>query len=169
MICPPLRVLELPSCADVVFDVATAEDAAWVGVFEFGKDVGGRFAEGVGHHVQASAMAHAHDRFFGAEVGGVVQYFIQKWDQYGYAFEREALGAEIAGLDYLLEEVGLGETFQNLLLVRLRCRLFHALLDPFPFGGVGKMHELDRNASAVIALGLFGILAFEIQFGNGLG
>ena len=113
--------------------------------------------------------AHAHHRFFGAEVGGVVEYFIQKRDQHGDPFEREALGAEIAGLDYLLKEVGLGETFQNLLLIRYRGWLFHALLDPFPFGCVGEVHELHRNASAVIALGLFGVLAFEIQFGNGLG
>ena len=33
----------------------------------------------------------------------------------------------------------------------------------------GMMHELDPDASAVIALGLVGILAIKIQFGNGFG
>ena len=106
--------MELAGGADVIFHVATAEDAARIGIFELGKDVGGRFAEGVRHHVQASTMAHAHDGFFGAKVGSVVEHFIQKRDQDGDPFEREALGAEIARLDYLLEEVSLGETFQNL-------------------------------------------------------
>ena len=113
-------------------------------------------------------MAHAQDRFFSAKIGGAVQHFIQKWDQDGDPFQGEALGAEIPGLDDLLEEVRLGETFQNLTLVRQGRRLFHALLDPLAFGGVGEVHELDRDAAAVIAAGFFGVLAFEIQFRDGL-
>ena len=161
--------MKLAGSADVVFHVAAAQDAARVGIFELGKDVGGRLTEGVRHHVQASAMAHPHDGLLRAKVGGVVQNLVQKGNQDGDAFEREALGAEIARLDHLLEEVGLGQPFQNLALVRHRRRLLHALLDPFPPGRVGKMHELDPDASAVIALGLVGFLALEVQFGNGFG
>ena len=99
---------ELAGGADVIFHVASAQDAARVRIFELGKDIGGGFTEGVRHHVQASAMAHAHHGLLCAIVGGVVQHFIQKGNQDGDTFEREALGAEIARLNHLLEEIGLG-------------------------------------------------------------
>ena len=47
--------------AHVVFHVAGAENAARVNVFESGEDFLGWPLGDVGDHVQASAMAHAHD------------------------------------------------------------------------------------------------------------
>ena len=35
--------------------------------------------------------------------------------------------------------------------------------------GVGNMHELHPDASAVVALGLVGIFAIKVEFGNGFG
>ena len=49
----------LAGCADVVLHVAAAHGAARIDVLELGEDLGGRAADGVGHHVQAAAMAHA--------------------------------------------------------------------------------------------------------------
>ncbi len=99
-------------------------------------------------------------------ISGAVQNLVKKGNQHGDAFQRETLGAEIARLNHLLEEIGLDQAFENLALVRRRRRLLHALLDPFPPGCVGKMHELDPDASAVIALGFLGSLAIEVQFRN---
>ena len=92
--------------AHVVLHVAAAEDAARVDVFEAGEDFLRRTLREVGHDVEAAAMAHAHDEFDGAERGGGVEHLIKERDQGGDAFEREALGAEVARLDDLLEDVG---------------------------------------------------------------
>ena len=95
--------------ADVVFDVAAAEDAARVDIFKFREDLGRQAADGVGHDVETPAVAHAEDGA-GDSVGGAgVEHLIEKGDEDGEAFEREALGAEVAGLDDLLEEVGADE------------------------------------------------------------
>ena len=106
----------------VVLHVAAAEDAARVDVFELGEDVGGGFAEGVDHHVEASAMAHAQDGALRAELGGAVEQLVEEGDEGGDAFQREALGAEIARLDDLLEEVGAGEEVEDRLRIGLRGR-----------------------------------------------
>ena len=79
----------------MVLDVTAPQDAAWVGIFELGKDVGGRLADGVGHHVQASAMAHPDHGLLCPEAAGVVQDLVEKGDEDSDAFERETLGAEI--------------------------------------------------------------------------
>ena len=99
--------------SDVVLHVAAAENAAGIDVFEFGEDVGGGFAEGVDHDAEAAAMAHAHDGALGAELGGTVEQLVEEGNEGGDAFEGEALGAEVAGLDDLLEEVGAGEEVED--------------------------------------------------------
>ncbi len=52
---------EVARGADVVFDVASAEGAAGVDVFEPGEDVAGGAADGVDHDVEAAAVAHGED------------------------------------------------------------------------------------------------------------
>ena len=114
--------------AHVVLDVAAAEDGARVDVFELGEDLGGRAADGVGHDVEAAAVAHGEDGARDAVVGGGGEELIEKRDEDGEAFEREALGAEVALLDDLLEEVGADEVGEDALLVmgvgRLRALRF---------------------------------------------
>ena len=68
------------------------------------------------HHVQASAVAHAHDGLLGAKFGGAVQHFVEKWNERGDAFERKPLGAEITRLNDLLEDIGLREQIEDMLL-----------------------------------------------------
>ena len=52
-----------------------------------------------------------------AELGGGGEELVEERDEDGEAFEREALGAEIALLDDLLEEVGADEVGEDALLV----------------------------------------------------
>ena len=63
----PLGERVLAGGAHVVLDVAAAEDAARVDVFELGEDLGGRAADGVGHDVEAAAMRHGDDGACDAE------------------------------------------------------------------------------------------------------
>ena len=93
----------------VVFDVASAEGGAWVDVFELGEDLFGGAADGVGHDVEAAAVAHGEDGLGDAVGGALGEDGVEEGDEGGEAFEGEALGAEVAGLDDLLEEVGAEE------------------------------------------------------------
>ena len=105
--------------AHVVLHVATAEGAAWVDVFKLGKDLGGGAADGVAHDVEAAAMRHGNEGAGDSGVGGCCEDLIEKWDEDGEAFEGEALGAEVALLDDLLEEIGADELGEDVLLIGL--------------------------------------------------
>src|ERR1700761_9239382 len=87
---------KLPGCAYVILHVAAPQDAAWVRIFELGKDGDGGLTESVRHHVQAPTMAHAHHGFFRPMLSSVVQHFIQEWNEDGDALEGKTLGAELA-------------------------------------------------------------------------
>ena len=52
-----------------------------------------------------------------AVLGGVVEHLVEEGEERLEPFEREALGAEIAGLDDLLEELGADEVVEDALLV----------------------------------------------------
>ncbi len=144
----------------VVLDVASAENAAGVDVFKLGEDLGGRAADGVGHDVEAAAMRHGYDgaRYSGGGGGG--EDLVEEWDEDGEAFEGEALGAEVALLDDLLEEVGSDEFCEDVGLVRFGGGALDLVLDPLALLEVGDVHELDGEVSAVVAAGLGGDVAF---------
>ena len=66
-------------------------------------------------------MAHGDHRLLGAVLGSGVQDCVEQRDQRRFAFEREALGAEIARLDHLLEEIGADQQAREFaLLIRRR-------------------------------------------------
>src|SRR5450432_3794208 len=97
---------ELPRRAHVILDITAAKDAAWIDIFEFRKDICRGLTEGVDHYVQAPAMAHAYYGLHRAKIGRMVQNLVEEWNQYRDTFKREALGAQIAGLNDLLEKIG---------------------------------------------------------------
>ncbi len=164
---------EIAGGADVVFDVATAEGAAGIDVFELGEDVAGGAADGVDHDVEAAAVAHGEDGAADAEVGGGGEELVEEGDEDGEAFEGEALGAEVALLNDLLEEVGADEGGEDAGGgdggggVR-----FEALLDPGALFGRGDVHELGANGGAVDAAcgeGVGGVVVGKVGYGEGLG
>ena len=65
----------------------------------------------VRHHVQAAAMAHAHHELFGA-VPTAASGSRPAAESAGLAFQRKALGSEIARLQHLLEDFGLDQPRQ---------------------------------------------------------
>ena len=125
---------------------------------------GGRLRD-VSDHVQASAMAHAHDEFDGAALAGGIENFVHQRDQRGDAFERKALAAEIALLHDLLEDVGADEEVEDALLDFFRNfetlrRRFHLLVDPAAALGRVDVVDLDTDGAGVDGAGFAGVLAF---------
>ena len=154
----------------MVLDVAAAEDAARVDVFELGEDLGGGAADGVGHDVEAAAMAHGDDGAVDAGWSCGGEDLVEEWDEDGEAFEREALGAEVALLDDLLEEIGADELGEDVVLVGFGCGAFDLLLQPLALFGIGDVHELDGEVAAVVGARFGGDVAFGGRGdGEGLG
>ena len=111
----------------MIFHVAAAEHAARIDIFKSGENFFGRALGDVDDHVEASAMAHAHDQFMRAVLAGGVENLIDQRNQRGHAFEREALVAEIALLQHLLEDVGADQQIEDALLIDGGRSAFHAL------------------------------------------
>ncbi len=154
----------------VVLDVAAAKDAAWVDVFELGEDLGGGAADGVGHDVEAAAMRHGEDRAGDARCRCGSEDLIEERDEDGEAFEGEALGAEIALLDDLLEEVGADELRQDVWLIRLGRGALDLLLQPLALLERRDVHVLDGEVAAVVGAGFGGDVALgDVGDGEGFG
>jgi hypothetical protein len=100
--------------------------------------------------------------------GGAVQDFIYQRQQGCVAFEGEALGAQVALLHYLLEDVRANQQFQNVLLVHGHGLRFHAFLDPPPAFDLCDVHELDAHRSAVDIACLAGEFTVGLQLWNRL-
>ena len=103
-----------------------------------------------------------------AEFGGAVEQLVEEGDEGGDAFEREALGAEIARLDDLLEDVGAGEQIAGCAAGRRQAEPdFEALRDPLAAFAVGDVHELRADGAGVEAAGLGGEFVVEVELGKG--
>jgi len=155
----------LSGCAHVVFHVAAAEDAARVDVLEAGEDLAGRAPDGVGHDVEAAAVAHRKHRGVDAERGAGREDAVEEGNQDGEAFKREALGAEVARLNGLLEEVGANEAGEDVRLIGCGRRLLHLLLEPLALGQIWDVHELEGDGAGVDGARL----GCELAFGRGRG
>ena len=147
--------------AHVILHVAGAENAARVDIFKSGKDFFGGTLGHVRDHVQAAAMAHAHDQFASAQTRAGVEKLVHQRNQRGDAFQRKALAAEIALLHDLLEDVGADEQIKNarFLVLDLRRLRFHALVNPAAALGRVDVIDLDADGGGVDGAGFAGVLA----------
>ena len=93
--------------AEVILHVAGALRAGGIDVaFELREDLLDVLAHDVGEHVEAAAVRHAHHHFGDIVGGGAMQDLLQD-DQRGFAaFQREALLADEAGVQEMLELLG---------------------------------------------------------------
>ena len=111
-------------------------------------------------------MAHRQHGLLRAVARGGVQDFVQQRNQRGVAFQRVALGADVARVDRLLEDVGANQLVENARAIdRFLTLRFHALLDPLAPLGIGNVHELDADAAAVDAARGISFVAGDVQFG----
>src|SRR5579872_1564382 len=157
--------------AHVIFHVAGAEHAARVDIFESGKDFLGRTLGHVRDHVEASAMAHAHDELDRAQTRAGIENFIDERNERGDPFEREALAAQITLLHHLLEHIGPGEQIENSLLVffcNLEIPRFHAVINPAAALGRVEVIDLDPDRAGVNRAGFAGVftLSFKLRRGT---
>ena len=115
------------------------------------------FAEDVGENGEATAVSHAHDEFFDAELGGELDHGVEGGDHGFAAFEGEAFLADEFSVEEFLEEFGLVEATQDAGFFVLGegggvFAAFHAGLKPFAGVVVLHVHELHANVAAVGAL-----------------
>ena len=120
--CSPSGVVNLPVMAEVVLHVAGAVRRLRVHVtLELVEDLLVRLADDVGQHVQPAAVGHADDDLVQVRLGGGLQHLVQQRDQRLAALQREALLADVLGLQEGLERLGRVEPVEHvLLLVRRR-------------------------------------------------
>ena len=139
--------------AVVVFDVAVRQPFRMM-AFELGEQVAGHLAHDVDQHVQATAVGHADDDFLNAALARVVHEFIHRRDEAFAALKREALLADILGMQKTLKPFGLGELLQDVALAlravsRGAAHGLKTLLDPALDRRIGHMHELCPDRAAV--------------------
>ena len=147
--------------SNVIFHVACAEDATRIDIFETGDHFVRRFARGVDHDVQAAAMAHGHHGFERAVFAGGVQDGIEQRNQRGDAFERKTLGAQVARLQNLFEEVGANQALEDFFLVDFGRGGFETLGDPAAALRLRQVHEIGADSAAIDAARFVGGFAGE--------
>ena len=95
----PGRGHELGFVTEVVFHVAITANGMGDVVFrELFEENVERLAEDVGEDAEAATVGHAHDNFFHADLGAVLDERVERGDHRLAAFERETLLADETGV-----------------------------------------------------------------------
>ena len=158
--------------AHVVLDVAGRQVLRLL-AFELVEEHRRRLAQRIDEHVETAAVGHADDDLIDAESAADADQFVHRHDQRFAAFEREALLADVAGVQVALERLGGRQAFeQTLLLVgavaALAADRFEAILQPAFLGDLVHVHVLDADRAAVGFLQRVEDLAERRMLGNGL-
>jgi hypothetical protein len=143
-----------PRGPEVVLHVARALVGGRVALLELGEDLGERLADGVGEDVQAAPVGHAHHDLAHPDDGGVGEEAVEEGDERLPALEGEALVADVAGVEEPLEALGGDELLEDPpAALRVEGRIvaggLHVVLEPDFSLGVGDVHVLDADRSAV--------------------
>ena len=101
-------------------------------------------------------MRHADDDFLDAGRAARLDQVVEQRDQRVAAFEREALLADVVGVQVALESLGRGQLPQDVALLLRAEALLHApdlelVLQPQALLGVGHVRELGADRAAVDA------------------
>ncbi|MNI15840.1 hypothetical protein D3C73_691460 [compost metagenome] len=139
--------------AVVVLHVAVGQ-AFGVFAFELGEQVAGHLAHDVHKQVQATAVGHADHDFLDAVFTGVVHHFVHRGDEAFAAFQREALLADVLGVQVALEAFGGGQALQRTALgvsvqLVVATGQFQLLVDPLALLDLGDVHELRTDRTGV--------------------
>src|SRR6185437_423600 len=109
------------------------------------------------HHGEPTAMAHRHQCGSGAKISAGFQNHVEHRDERSGALAGVALGPEIPGLQDLLEQVRLEQTFcQPATVYLLRRSILHLLLDPLATIALRQVHEFSADGATVNASRLVG-------------
>ncbi len=140
--------------AFVVFDVPFANKGEFLGVGKFGENIGQRFTENGGQHVDATAVGHAQHQIAYAPSGSLVHQVVEHRDDGLAPLQGKTLLADELAVQKELEEGGFLQFLQNgQLLVAARggavANRLHAIFQPLAFGRILDVHELDAEGPAV--------------------
>ena len=99
-------------------------------------------------------MRHADHDLLHALGTGALHQFVHRRDEALAALEREALLADVLGVQVALEALGRGERVEDVDLLlgaeaRLAADRLQALLPPALLGRLGDVHELRADGAAV--------------------
>ena len=99
-------------------------------------------------------MRHADDDFLHALLAGLVDQLIHRHDEALAAFKREALLADVLGVQKALQPFGGGQALEHVLFLlgaqlRVGARAFEFLLPPALLALVGDVHVLGPDGAAV--------------------
>ena len=139
--------------AHVVLHVAGGEVGGGLAL-ELREQHRGRLAQGVDEHVETAAVGHADHAFLHAQTAGDADQLVHRDDGRLAAFEREALLADVAGMQVALEGLGGGGALEDALLhlgreLRRAAQALEAALDPALLTDVGHVHVLGADRAAV--------------------
>lgn len=93
--------------AQVIFDVAVPIARSRIAVFEFREDFLVRLAENVREDIEPAPVGHADDDLADAAVAGLLDDGVEHGDQRFGPFQREALLADVTGVQKSLEDLGI--------------------------------------------------------------
>ncbi len=113
-----------------------------------------RLAQDIDQHVQAATMGHADHQLLDAVVAGRTHDVVDHRDQAVAAFQREALLADILGVQVALQTFGCGQAIQHALLAglvqgALARSLFQPAVDPVALLMIADVHELGADRAGV--------------------
>ncbi len=122
--------------------------------FELVEQLARVLAEGVDQHVQTAAVGHADHHVLDAILAGAADDGVHHRDQRVAAFQREALLADVLGVQVALQAFGRGQALQGAalgvsvqLVVAAGC--FQLLVDPLALLDLGDVHELRTDRAGV--------------------
>ncbi len=130
-----------------------------VGAFELREQRRRRLAEKIHQDVQAPAMRHADHDLLDFRATALLDEIIEERQERVAAFEREALLADVAGVEIALQPLGGSELPEDVaLLLRREALLQHAglelILQPEPLPRLRHVRELGPDRAAIDGLEL---------------
>ncbi len=137
----------------VVLDVAGGQVLRDLAL-ELREEVGGHLAQGVDEHVQAPAVGHAEHDLAHARRAGLLDQPVEHRDHRVAALAREALLADVLGVQVALERLGRGQPLEEVAALRRRVRRPRAdrlqpLLEEALGRRVGDVHVLGAERARV--------------------
>ena len=139
----------------VVLDVARAAQLGQIVLaLEFAEQILGRLAEQVHQHIEPAAMRHADDGLLDARLAAVLHQIVEQGDQTVAALEREALLADVLGVQVALQAFRRGQLPENVLLLLGAEAALHAchletVLQPQALFGVRHVRKFRADGIGV--------------------
>ena len=123
-------------------------------VVELRKQVLGHLAQGVHQHVQATAVGHADHDLLHALAAAALDQLVHRGDETFPAFEREALLADVLGVQVAFQALGSGQSLEDVLLfvgrvAGLAAHTFEPFLPPALLDRLRDVHDLRADGAAV--------------------